>query len=250
MRQAKLTIVNDTARVELQRQYAGLPEECRISIYPGGFLAPPAPVNWSEQRRKWGIPESAIVMGASGGFNLTAGADWLVESLDAIPDLHAVIQPLGVDPLSRFLLQRLSSRQRIYVEQNRLNWREAWAQAGAIDIGIVVYKNPAPQFQAMGTSSNRLCMFLAMGVPVIASRQESFKFLEKYDCGILIDDGAGFLHAIDKIRSRLSAMKANAVECWREYVATPRRYDELVVAASDALETPRSLGLLRNCPKW
>lgn len=236
MRQAKLTIVNDAARVELQRQYADLPQDYNVAIYPGGFREPPERVNWREQRKKWGIPENAIVAGSSGGFNLTAGADWLVQALEAIPDLHAVIQPLGVDPLSSFLLGHLASRQRVYVEQERLDWRRAWAQAGAMDIGIVVYKNPAAQFQLMGTSSNRLCMFLAMGVPVVASRQDSFKFLEKYDCGILVDDSAGFSAAIDKIRSRLSDMKANAVQCWREYVATSRRYDQLVAAVRDALE--------------
>ena len=142
---------------------------------------------------------------------------------------------MGVDSLSRFLLGHLVASDRVYVEQQHLDWRQAWAQAAAIDIGMVVYKNPAPQFQLMGTSSNRLCMFLAMGVPVIASRQDSFRFLEQYDCGILVDDRDGFSAAIDKIRARLPDMKANALRCWREHVATPQRYQELVAALHKVL---------------
>src|SRR5262249_22787599 len=159
---------------------AGLAEHHPIIVYPGGFHEPPAPVDRSKQRRAWGISDDAVVIGASGGFNLSGGADWLIEALEAIPDLYAVVQPFGVDPLSRFLLRHLGVCSRTYVEQRRLDWRQAWAEAAALDIGIVVYANPAPQFQVMGTSSNRLCMFLAMGVPVIASRQNSFRFLEEY----------------------------------------------------------------------
>ena len=160
----------------------------------------------------WGVPEDALVVGASGNFNLTAGADWLIDALK-IPGRYGVIQPLGTDPLALFLLKRLEMSSRIYVEEKRLDWRTAWAQAAAMDIGVVIYKNPAPQFQHMGTSSNRLCMFLAMGVPVIASRQDSFRFLEEFDCGILVDDSRGFSAAVDRIRDRLVEMRANALRC-------------------------------------
>jgi hypothetical protein len=228
MRRAKLNIVNEAERIALQRDYARLSTGHEVAIYPGGYRNPPTPVNRSEQRRKWGIPESALVIGASGGFNLSAGADWLIDALGN-PDLYAVIQPLGVDPLSLYLLGRVKGCERAYVEKKRLGWREAWAQAASIDIGVVVYKNQAPQFQHMGTSSNRLCMFLGMGVPVIASRQPSFRFLEDYRCGVLVDDSINFSRAIAQISASLSEMKANAVRCWREYVATPQRYDELVI---------------------
>lgn len=230
MRRAGLTIVNDAVRIDLQRNYADLSQHQPIVVYPGGYRQPPTPVDRSKQRRAWGIREDALIIGGSGHLNLVNGADWLIEALEAIPELHAVLQPLAFDPLARFLLEHIAARNRIYVERRRLDWYEAWAQASAVDIGLVVYKNPAPQFQLMGTSSNRLCMFLAMGVPVIASRQESFCFLEEYDCGVLVDDSAGFSAALEQIRSRLPKMKANARRCWREYVAAPQRYQDLVIA--------------------
>jgi glycosyltransferase involved in cell wall biosynthesis len=235
MKRAKLTIVNDHTRIDLQRSYAGLSEQHRVIVYPGGYREPPMPVNRVQQRGAWGIPEDAIVIGASGGFNMSAGADWLIEALESLPDVYAVLQPLGVGALSRYLLQHLAVQKRLYVEHQRLGWKEAWAQAAAFDIGTAIYRNPAPQFQCMGTSSNRLCMLLAMGVPVIASRQDSFRFLDQYDCGVLVDDTNGFSAAVAQIRSRLPEMKANARRCWREYVATQQRYGELIVALRQVL---------------
>ena len=91
MRRAKLTIVNTAERIDLQRNYAGIPRDHPFIVYPGGYREPPAPVDRSKQRRAWGIPEDAVVVGASGSFNLSGGADWLVEALGAVPDLHAVI---------------------------------------------------------------------------------------------------------------------------------------------------------------
>ena len=212
MRRAELNIVNDTFRIELLKKYARFPESKKIIVYPSAYRCPPPPVNRKLQREMWGIPEDALVVGASGGFNLTAGADWLIDALK-IPGRYGVIQPVGTDPLAFFLLKRLEMSSRIYVEEKRLDWRTAWAQAAAMDLGVVIYNNPAPQFQHMGTSSNRLCMFLAMGVPVIASRQDSFRFLEEFDCGILVDDSRSFSAAVDRIRDRLAEMRANALRC-------------------------------------
>lgn len=79
----------------------------------------------------------------------------------------------------------------------------------------------------MGTSSNRLCMFLAMGVPVIASRQPSFGFIETYDCGVLVETYAEFLAAVRYIGRHLPAMRANCHRCFRQYIMPPERYPRL-----------------------
>ena len=233
MRRSSLNIVNDSARIELQRAYAGLPKDCEILVYPGCFRCPPSSVDRKEQRRAWGIPEDALVVCASGGFNLTSGADWIVQAIQAQKNLYALIQPLGMDPLAKFLLCKIEGNERIYVERRRLGWVEAWSSAAAVDIGMAIYLNPAPQFQKMGTSSNRLCMFLSMGVPVIASRQPSFKFIEDYDCGVLVENQIEFIEAISRIRVRLDEMKKNALRCAREYIDALCKYEKLKEAISN-----------------
>ncbi len=104
-----------------------------------------------------------------------------------------------------------------------------------VDIGTVIYHHDGPQFQNMGTSSARLCMFLTMGVPVIASRQESFEFIEKYDCGVLVENEQQFIDAIDLVKNRLTQMKTNATRCALEYINAPQKYRDLVSALNSIL---------------
>lgn len=236
IRRADVCIVNDASRVDLVRRYAHLQGASPVLIYPGGYVDPPAPVDRDTQRELWGAPPTSLVIGLSGGFNLTAGVDWLIDAVDSSHNIFVVVQPLGIGEMARYLLGNLRCSERIYVERRRLAWRQAWSQAGALDIGVAVYLNTAPQFQNMGTSSNRLCMYLAMGVPVIASRQESFRFLEDYDCGVLVEDGDQFSDAIRSVRARLPEMKVNAKRCWKEYVNTSKRYSELADAVAVLLK--------------
>lgn len=236
-RKAAFNIVNDRSRLALLRDYAGLDQNAKMVVYPGCFHKPPVPTadHRDKVRSEWGFPSDALVIAASGGFNLTAGADWLIESLRSDQNLHAVIQPLGCDDLSRFLLGQLGMGSRLFIETRRLSWTEAWQSAVGMDIGVAIYNNPAPQFQAMGISSNRLCMFLAMGVPVIASRQASFEFLETYGCGVMVSDGHEFRQAVGFIRDNLERMRAGCNRCFEEYIMPPDRYSTLAAAITNLL---------------
>ncbi len=235
MRRAALTIVNDESRIQLQREYAGASADQPVIVYPGCFRNPPVALDRGALRRKWGIPEDGLTIGVSGGFNETSGADWLFEAFRQDQSLYLVVQALNIPAFTRLLLENVAGAERMYLEPERLSWQEAWASASACDIGLALYKNTAPQFQNMGISSNRLCMYLAMGVPVIASRQPSFEFLERYDCGYMVASAQEFRDAVQSIRSRLDAMRVNALTCAREYIRAPQRW----IALRDALSTIR-----------
>lgn len=228
MRRARFTIVNDESRIELQRGYAELAPAHPIIVYPGCFREAPPPAHRARLRAERGIPPNAFTVAYSGVFNLGNGGLWMATLLDQRPDVHVWGQVVGADSLVRGLLTRLRGSERLYLEPSRLSWRDSWSSMAAVDMGIVVYLQDAPQFRNMGISSNRLCMFLSMGVPVVASRQPSFEFLERYECGILVDDEAGFLAAVDMIRSNLNAMKANALRCAREHIRAAEYYRALV----------------------
>jgi hypothetical protein len=229
MKQAKFNIVNDQSRVSLLREYVPLASQAQIIVYPGCFHQPPDPsVEYrKELRQHWQIPEQALVVASSGGFNLTAGADWLVKALQDCPELYAVIQPLGVDPLALFLLENIPSIDRVFLQRDRLSWNEAWRSAVGFDIGMAIYTNQAPQFQKMGISSNRLCMFIAMGVPVICSKQESFAFVSNYECGVVVSDYTEFLEAISYISSNLTQMRENCRRCFHDYIMPTDRFPAL-----------------------
>ena len=67
-----------------------------------------------------------------------------------------------------------------------------------------------------------------MGVPVIVTRQTSLEFLERYNCGVLVEDEKEFIDAVDAIQSRLPEMKANAKTCAKKYIYAPGQYKVLV----------------------
>jgi hypothetical protein len=230
IRNSEFNIVNDTSRISLLRQYAGLGDHKEILVYPGCFYQRPEISQGKrlEYRKSWGFNQDDFIIGSSGGFNLTAGADWLLRYIRENDSVRSVIQPLGVTPLSMFLLRNLDFHHRIYIQDRRMDWNEAWESAQGLDVGICIYMNQAPQFQNMGISSNRLCMFLAMGVPVIASRQESFGFLESYGCGLLVDDYKDFESAVGYIRINWVNMRENCEKCFKEYIRPNQRYKTLV----------------------
>lgn len=229
IRRSIFQIVNDASRVGLLAEYVDMKKTDSIMVYPGCFREP---VKTEENiregiRRKWGFPRGSVIIGSSGGFNMTSGADWLVRYMNEDRSGYAVIHPLGVSELSMYLLGELKCSDRIYVEKKRLSWREAWIESQGLDIGICVYTNPAPQFQNMGISSNRLCMFIAMGVPVIASKQKSFKFIEEFNCGRLVSDYAEFITAVVSMRENLDLLKRNCKVCLREYIRPDNAYKAL-----------------------
>lgn len=225
MRASSLTVVNEAERVAIQRDYAGLAENDAVVVYPGCFHEPPAPTDSRKVREARGIPIDALLVCYSGVLNEMNGGLWLARALSEVPDnVWFWGQFVGKDPLVRKLFWFVRGSERLVLEPERLPWMDAWASMGAVDIGIVVYLQDAPQFRHMGTASNRLCMFLAMGVPVVASRQPSFEFIEQYDCGVLVDDEVEFAAAINHIAGRLDMMKNNALRCAREYIDAPGRY--------------------------
>lgn len=227
MRSSKLTVVNEPERISLQRDYAGLAQDAPMLVYPGCFRSPPPPGDRAALRAARGLPADALVLCYSGMMSHDNGGLWLADLLRQCPDLWVWGQIVNLTPLTRGLLERLYGGERLVLEHRRLGWREAWASMAAVDVGMVVYLQDAPQYRHMGIASNRLCMFLAMGLPVIASRQPSFEFIERFDCGVLIDGANDMPVALDRIASRLDAMRENARECAREYIRAPERWAEL-----------------------
>ena len=227
MRRAAVTIVNDHARINLQRDYAGMSEQQTIVVYPGCFLEPPRPTKRTIVRQEWGVDDDQVALCFSGACNLSAGIDWALESLHDHENVKMITQALTIDGLPRYLLQNHKNADRIHIQPSVLSWEDAWSSMGGADVGIAIYTNTADQFQLMGVSSNRLCMFLAMGVPVIVSRQPSFQFVEDFDCGVMVENADEFSAALGKIMANNKQMKANALKCASDYIDTAGKFSNL-----------------------
>ncbi len=239
LRRANLTIVNDEVRVALQQRYAGLNKNHDFVVYPGCFLEPPKPVPRSEIKKQWGIKENEYILGFSGYFDLTTGIDLALGCLDEHKNVKLMAQPLGSGELTNYLIKNHRHHDRLCIQETRMTWYESWASAGGMDVGVAFYRNQGDQFQLMGISSNRLCMFLAMGIPVIVNKQPSFQFIEDYECGFMVETQEEFNQALGKILNNLEQMKANAVRCSAEYIDTQGRLIKLSDKMAKALGVPK-----------
>jgi len=144
MRHSAFSIVNDETRIELLKEYAGVPNSEDIIVYPGCFRKPPLPLDQNHERMRWGFQKDAFVVGHSGWLNFMTGADWVLEGLKICPDSFAVLQPIRLETITRYLIENFVASDRLFVEDNRLSWEESWASMSAVDVGVVVYRNKGP----------------------------------------------------------------------------------------------------------
>lgn len=68
----------------------------------------------------------------------------------------------------------------------------------------------------MGLAAGKIGNYLKCGIPVIAPKFESLRYIEEYACGVLIDDLTELNDAIFKIDSIYSTYRANAISCYNE----------------------------------
>ena len=220
MRRAIFTIITDEARIPLQREYAGLRTEHEFLSYPSYYVAPYDGRTRVEARRILGIPDDAFVVSFMGAFTAQSGADWAVRLLDR-GSTRLLVQTGGPpDPALGSLLERLAGAT---YRPQRLGWRASGEITIAADVGLAIYLSRKPEFQLMGLSSQKLCTCLWLGLPVVATRQDSFRFVEDYRCGELIDDASGLEPALERIRGRRDEYVANGARAVRDYVRPDER---------------------------
>lgn len=224
MRRSAFTIITDEVRIPLQREYASLPAKHEFVQYPCCYPTPYAGRSRDAARQALGFDDGDFVVSMTGAFTHLNGADWIVRLLDDT-SVRALIQTAGVrEPLLDALLTRLDGA--IYLP-DRLGWRESAEITVAADVAATIYLSWFSQFQAMGVSSQKLCSALWLGMPVIATRQDSFRFIEQYRCGELIAGEAELAAAVARIRANREEYAANAARAVREFIRPQERLEAL-----------------------
>jgi glycosyltransferase involved in cell wall biosynthesis len=231
-RRAKFTILPDLCRRPILLDAVPLPTAHQIYESPNSPCTPPAESCASQIRQRLSIPDDAFVVMQAGHLHRLQGGHWMLKVLPSLPpDVYLMIHNgLGNDGLVAEMTDLLEQHYPIRCSWEHLSWIDVEGYHAAADCGLVFYLHDGPQFQAMGRSSTKLCMFLRHGVPVIASRQDSFRFLEEYACGVLIDQPDELLSAIDHIRNNQDTFRQNAFRCYREHV-DPKFYQPRIVDA-------------------
>lgn len=203
MHRAAFTILTDLCRIPLQREYANLPGSHEYFAIPSCYSFPYGGRSREEARASLGIAPDDFVVSFTGTFTENNGAHWVVRLLDAMPDVRILIQPGGhTNPVLDAMLAR---DRRVIHLPDRAGWLESMELTVAADLGLVFYLSPKPQFQFMGVSSQKLCTYLWLDIPVIATRQPSFEFVERLRCGELIEGENELADAVARVRTNRGA---------------------------------------------
>ena len=229
MKRSKFTIIPDLCRTKLQRHKARLNDKHMFIPYPCSFSRPIEGVDAKAVRRALGIGEQEFVVSLIGGFHQFSGAPEALRLLDKEDaDICLMIQTGGVrDVVTHELLKKLALHYRVCYLPERVGWREAAELASATDAGLVFYNSPLLDDQTVGLSSQKLCTFLLLGKPVVASWQASFEFIEQFECGVLIKKESELLGAINRIRQNYAVYTENTVRCVEEYVQPMHKLNAL-----------------------
>jgi len=229
MRRSQFTIIPDLCRSTLQREYARLNDKHMFVPYPCSFPAPIEGLNTEAVRQSLGIGEQEFVLSLTGGFHQFSGAPEAIRLLDRDnSSLCLMIQTGGVpEMVTHELLKKLARNYRVCYLPERVGWREAAKIASAGNVGLVFYKSALLDDQTVGLSSQKLCTFLLLGKPVVASWQTSFEFIEEFECGVLIKKESDLLGAINRIRQNYMHYANNALRCVEEYIQPMRKLNAL-----------------------
>jgi hypothetical protein len=224
MRQSAFTVITDPVRIPLQREYADLPADHEFVQYPCCYADPYAGPSREEVRGALGVADDELLLSCTGSFTSWNGAQWIVP-LAGRDGLRVLVQTAGArEPVTDALLARTPG---VLYHPERLGFREAAELTVAADVSFVGYLSPFPQFRHMGVSSQKLCTSLWLGVPAIATRQESFAFVEDLGCGVLIDHEDELPAAIARIRADREGYSARAKTAVGAYVRPAERLEAL-----------------------
>jgi len=229
MRRSAATIITDRVRCALQSEYAGLSSRHRFVENPCCFTCPYDGPSKSELRAKFGIPQDAFVVALTGQPHDCSGAPELIRLMrPQPPDLGFLVQTAGleartIDAFFRFC----AGIQPLYYFPERVSYLRALQITNAADVGLVIYRQQAPQFRCMGMSSQKLCNHLLLGQPVISLRQPSFDFVEDFKCGIQVDSEEDILPALERIRADYALYSTNARRCVAEHLRPTDRVEHL-----------------------
>ena len=86
------------------------------------------------------------------------------------------------------------------------------------DIGLALYSVKELSYRAelMGLAAGKIGNYLKCGLPVIASRMPSLKYIKDYGCGILVDEESEIENAVSIIMEKKESYRENAFKCYRE----------------------------------
>lgn len=172
-------------------------------------------------RKQFRIPSEHAVILHSGGFGKWFRCAELAHTYQNWDESIRLIFHIGRKPTTDEYFERIynedASRRSLY-SLSPLSNEELDEMISSADVGIALYSVEHLGYRAeqMGLAAGKIGNYLKCGLPVIATRLPSLKYIEEYGCGVLVDDESQIEPAISQILSNKDSYRENAFKCYRE----------------------------------
>lgn len=169
--------------------------------------------------KEFNIPTNNTILLHSGGFLDVFRCKELISQAINWPDNLTLVYHTSHRVQNHPFYKEISENfnlSKIKLSLNPLDNETLDKMIASCHIGLALYSKELLGYRAelMGLAGGKIGNYLKCGIPVIASRMPSLKYLEEYGAGILIDDESEIPSVAARIMEKYSEYKQHAYECY------------------------------------
>lgn len=217
---AEAMIVHDDLHATvIARSMVDAPEHLTLpNASPGSFDGEPG----HDLHRRLQLQSSTRILLHSGGFGSWFSSAEVAAVSGRLPAGYRLVFHVSHDISRddyyvRYLQDRGDTDNTLF-SLSPVNAAELNHLVGSARVGLAWYNPQQLTFRArmMGLAAGKIGQYLKCGVPVIASRLDSLKYLEEHQAGVLVDDVSEIPDALVRIEDDYARFRDNAQRCYRD----------------------------------
>ncbi len=227
---AAIIVVPDEQRIPELKKELGLPNKKYFAL--PNIPSPQYPIKEINWRSLLGLPENVVPFLHAGSV-----ADWaqIPELLSSVPywpeSTVLIIHSRSSQGLEDYKqsLSHLDVPGRVYWSMSSLDEASLNSLVHFCVGSFALYRNTGLNIDLAGFSSGKLMRNIAYERPVIASRLTSFKFVEDFELGVLVDHPAEIPAAIDEIVINHTVFSQNCSRFCRKKVSFEKSWADFFI---------------------
>lgn len=225
-RRANFSITHDDWHIQFISKVVGN-DRGKYEALPNGTIGKGKILQSSYLREKLNLPDNQKIILHSGGFGIYFNSDNLAKSAAGWCEKYKLIFHT-----SHFVdLKGTEGNPNVIIHNNPVSVKDLDKLVASADIGIAWYNREflGHRAEIMGLAAGKIGQYLKCGVPVIVQNIPSIReYVEKYQCGICVDQFSEIESAADEILTHRAAYSKNAILCYNELWHLDRYFQKIV----------------------
>lgn len=219
---ANVILIQDLSRAEIIKKHYALGDN-KIAILPNS-------INTFAKRNKTTylydeheIPYNLNILLYIGALSDTCRVLELVKGFQRVPDNWVLVVHSkwdGYDKAIEGYINKLkaAANNRVIIRTKAVALDQLTELIDSADVGVALYDSKSMNVHEVGLSSGKIGHYLASGLPIVVSSQESLSiFTENCRAGITINGGDELAAALDTIKSDYEGYVQRSVACYNKY---------------------------------